>query len=101
MEKRIGKISWWNRSRNCGVVSCRTGIKIENFFLHLSQIEICQPIVPDVECIVRFEIDLNHPPKRSNQFYGASHAEVYFPRPEIQINAGLESLSGDEPKAGE
>ena len=93
----VGTLTWWSARRNCGVISVRTGNKLESYFLHLCRIVLCEVEQPSAGDIVHFEIDPRRP-KRPEDFPCARNAEVHAP--DAVAKGAIDFLAGHESKTG-
>jgi hypothetical protein len=87
MTTRQGILGSWS-DRNFGVIYCKTGSQVENYFLHISHINYCEPDLPYIGCVVKFN-QSDRPPKRKADLPWAVDAEVY------EINPNHGQLNGD------
>jgi hypothetical protein len=78
-EKLSGVLIYWNALKNWGVISVRDGVNFQKFFVHLSRVDIMEPSVPAVGCVVKFYIDESRPPKRERDYWCSVAVEVYNP----------------------
>jgi hypothetical protein len=78
-EKKQGTLLYWEPKGKFGAVVSRNGIQLERYFLHFSQIQICEPETPYEDCVVLFDVDFSRPPKAADKNWCAINAEVYLP----------------------
>lgn len=95
---RRGVVTHFIKERNFGFIKSRDPLtgKVETYFIHIANIDYCEPEYPGESDVVAFEVS-SIPPK-PGKYPLADHAYVYK-KPEMK--AAPNTLAGIDARAGE